>query len=291
MSYTEVCEKISSLIIKKLEEGTVPWKMPWKVSNGEMPRNLLSDKAYSGINFFLLLIFGSKYQSPYWLTYKQTRERGGFVKKAEKGLPVIYWNFVENIIEKEEGNVQLKKVPFLKTYTVFNVEQCEGVTYPDIKAVEELKFVPVEKAEKIIEAYKDKPKVSFGGNRACYSSSSDSIRLPEKKNFLGVEEFYASYFHELVHSTGHESRLSRDSMKTAAYLDKHEYSKEELVAEMGAAMLCGLSDIEAPIIDNSASYIEGWINSLKGDSRLLIYAGAQAQKAVEYMLSSDIDSF
>lgn len=291
MSYKEVCEKITNLIVEKLEEGTVPWRKPWRVNDNQMPKNLVSDKSYSGINFFMLLVFGSNYRSPYWITYKQARERGGFVKKGEKGLPIIYWNFVENLVENSNGDFDLEKVPFLKTYTVFNVEQCDGINYPEIKEVEKLQFEPIEKAEKIISCYKDKPKIVFGGNRACYSSLKDLIKLPEKGNFFSIEEFYATYFHELVHSTGHESRLNRDTMKISSYFDNQEYSKEELIAEMGASMLSGLSDVINPVIENSVSYLDGWIKALKEDSRLLIQAGAQAQKAVEYIIASDIENF
>jgi len=163
-------------------------------------------------------------------------------------------------------------IPMLRYYNVFNLEQTEGIPIP-------------EKAEQIIAGMPLKPDIYHGGNKACYSPSPDSIHLPSQHTFLYPEEYYCTAFHELIHSTGHTSRIGRKSILEPTYFGSHEYSKEELVAEMGAAFLCGYAGIEQKTIDNSAAYIQGWLKVLKKDMTLLVHAAAQAQKGADYILN------
>lgn len=260
-----------------LKEGTVPWHKPWGGPE-EHPRNVASGKRYRGVNAFVLST--AEYDSPYWLTYKQATDRGGHVKKGEKGFPCVYWNWTERE-DKETG--EIKKSPFLKYYTVFNVEQCEHVPYPT-KQPPKTGYTPIEECERVISGMPNQPQIEHGGNKAFYDSIDDLVQMPQKYYFDRLEPYYSALFHELTHSTGHESRLVRPGIVERNTFGSDPYRKEELIAEMGAAFLCGYTGIENTVIDNSASYIESWLHRLNDDSRLVVTAGAQAQKAADYIV-------
>lgn len=270
--YTIITNRITDL----LEKGTVPWRKPWNAQSN-MPKNLVSKKEYRGVNIFLLAC--QEYSSPYWLTYKQATERGGFVKQGEKSTPVIFWKW----LDKDES-VSGGKVPLLRYYSVFNVEQTEGVTAPEPEEVHKTVDTIPDVAE-IVANMPLRPELKFGGNRAFYSPTLDYVQLPHLSIFVTPEEYYSTLFHEYVHATGHEKRLARKSILEPSYFGSHEYSKEELVAEMGAAFLCGHAGIENSTIENSAAYIKGWLKALKNDKTLLVHAAGQAQKAADYILN------
>lgn len=275
-----VYEVINQRIEELLENGTVPWRKPWNVE-ANMPKNLVSKKEYRGVNIFLLNCM--PYGSPYWLTFNQAKEKGGNIRKGEKATPVIFWKWLDrkNIEASEEDGDG--KIPMLRYYSVFNVEQCEGIKVPEPEAMIKI-FNPIEKAEEVIQTMPFLPDIRHGGNRAYYSPSLDYIQLPSKHTFESPQEYYSTCFHELTHATGHMKRLCRKSILETSYYGSHEYSKEELVAEMGAAFLCGYSGIEQGTLENSAAYIQGWLKVLKDDRRLLVHAAAQAQKAADYIL-------
>jgi antirestriction protein ArdC len=251
-----------------------------------MPKNLVSKKEYRGVNVFMLAC--QQYGSPWWLTFNQVKERGGYVRKGEKATPVIFWKFIDrkdSVEADSEDNIN-GKIPLLRYYSVFNVFQTEGITLPPDPEETINPFNPNEKAEQIIANMPQRPDIQYGGNKACYRPSSDTITLPPKQTFVSPEEYYSTYFHELSHATGHESRLARKSILEPSFFGSHEYSKEELVAEMGAAFLCGFSGIEQKTIENSVAYIQGWLKVLKSsDKTLLVHAAAQAQKASDYILN------
>jgi len=276
----KVYEIITNIILTKLEEGTIPWQRPWNTREA-IPRNLLSKKAYQGINAFILGC--QHYSSPYWLTFKQCKDLGGNIRKGEQGTPVVYWNWLE--IE-EDGEME-RKVPFMRYYTVFNVAQCENI--PADKMPTTTKTVnnhmdKIKQCEGIVDTWKDKPEVRHGKQQACYMPFSDLVHMPALESFIHSEEYYSTLFHELTHSTGHEKRLNRQGITEIAPFGTPLYSKEELVAEMGAAFLCGFAGIEHATIDNSAAYIQGWLKKLKNDKKLVIIAATQAQKAANYIL-------
>jgi antirestriction protein ArdC len=274
-----VYEIVNNRILELLEQGTVPWRKPWNAATG-MPKNLSSKKEYRGVNVFLLSCM--PYSSPYWLTYKQATEKGGKVRKGEKSTLVVFWKL---LAAGETGETEATgKVPLLRYYNVFNLEQCEGIETPDPGETVN-QFDPIDKAADIISGMPLKPEVKYGGNRAYYSPVLDYIQLPHLHTFESPEEYYNTMYHELVHSTGHANRLGRKSILESFYFGSHEYSKEELVAEMGAAFLSGYSGIENRTIENSAAYIKGWLSALKGDKKLLVLAAAQAQKAADYILN------
>jgi antirestriction protein ArdC len=272
-----VYDVINSRIMELLEQGTVPWRKPWNASIN-MPRNI-SGRGYRGINIFMLSC--SPYSSPYWLTFNQVQDKGGRVIKGSKSTPVIFWKW----LDKDDGeNSTIGKIPMLRYYNVFNVEQCEGIESPPSTEVSH-PFTPIERAELILLGAPMKPEVRHGGNRACYSPSLDYIQMPQKTAFNSAEEYYGTLFHELGHATGHAKRLARKSILEPSYFGSHDYSKEELVAECCSSFVCGHAGIESSIIENSAAYIKGWLKALKNDKTLLVQAAGQAQKASDYILN------
>jgi antirestriction protein ArdC len=264
-----------------LKAGTVPWKKPWISSEG--PKNIISMKPYRGINSFLLNC--SPYGSPYWMTFKQASDKGGAVRKGEKSTPVVFWKWLDQkAVPDEEDNSATGKIPLLRYYNVFNLDQIDGIDPPEEEQPVN-PFSPIEQAERVIKNMPQRPKVLYGGERACYSPRLDYIQLSPQEAFTSPEEFYSTAFHELAHSSGHASRLSRKGMLNPSYFGSHEYSQEELVAEFGASMLCGFAGIEQETLDNSAAYIQGWLKVLKGDKKLAIIAAGQAQRAADFILN------
>lgn len=270
---------ITDIIIKKLESGCIPWKQPWKSS----AENLVSHKGYNGIN--VLLTCSQGFSSPYWLTFKQAKDYGGNVKKGEHGTPIIFWNWLKKNEKDPETNEEFEKsIPFLRYYTVFNSDQCElpeGIV-PKINDVSG--FNPIDKCEQIVLNMPKVPEIKFEQDRAFYSPSQDFVNMPKPEKFDNPEKYYSVLFHELTHSTGHETRLNRKGLNQNTSFGSDSYSREELVAEMGAAFLCGLTNIENSTIDNSSAYIKSWLSHLKNDKKLIIIASAQAQKAVNYII-------
>lgn len=272
-----VYQIITDRIVSLLEEGTVPWHRPWGGSENH-PRNLVSDKPYRGVNVFLLSSAG--YEAPYWITFKQARQRDGHVKKGEHGLPCVFWNWVERD-NAETGETERR--PFMKCYTVFNVQQCDGIAYPPATSSPR-QFSPIERCESVVADMPRAPPIHHGGARACYRPSADEVQMPPRERFDHGEAYYSTLFHELIHSTGHQSRLARPGITETVVFGSGTYSKEELVSEMGATFLCGHTGIENVVIDNSSSYIASWLRRLRNDTRLVVQSAAQSQKAVDYIL-------
>jgi antirestriction protein ArdC len=271
-------ERITLRITALLEQGTVPWHKPWKVSTG-LPRNLISRKPYRGINVFLLMAMG--YESPLWLTFRQAIQLGGSVKRGEKACPVVFWKQME-IEDKESGEPQ--KIPLLRLYHVFNAAQCEGLK----AAPEEVPLVATKPAE-IVARMPQPPAIKHGLASAFYSPHEDYVGMPMRERFNSEEGYFATLFHELVHSTGHEKRLKRATLAEHNGFGSDPYCKEELIAEMGAAFLCGQSEIMERTIDGSAAYIKGWLGKLRDDKMLIVQAAAQAQKAADFILGNGTD--
>ena len=271
----KVYKIITDRIIEKLEKGVMPWKQTWKCG---MPQNYASKKAYHGIN--ILLLAGSEHSSPYWLTFNQIKKKGGSVKKGAKSMPVVFWklNKYEKEKTKANGTVETKTVtiPMLRYYRVFNIED----TTLKVPKIEYTKKQSIAKCEEIIEGYKDKPKV-VNGMKASYQPLTNVVKMPKMENFDKAENYYAVSFHELNHSTGHKKRLDRD---LSGSFGNAAYAKEELIAELGASFLCGITQIEASTLDNAASYIEGWLKALKDDEKFIFAASSLAQKSVNYIL-------
>lgn len=277
----DIYEMVTNLIVERLEKGVIPWQMPWKSENG-LPQNLIHRKVYRGFNFWLLLTVADKFGSPYFLTFNQVKELGGHVLKGEKGFPVVFWK----ILEKEEKDGSIDQFPFLRYYTVFNLKQTEGIDERKIPSPEahDHDFDPITQAEQLIECWTDCPKIRFDQSHAFYSPSGDYIGMPNPRTFFKDEQFYQVLYHEATHSTGHINRTGRHEKLSNHRFGSQDYSKEELVAEMGAAYLCHLTGIQSATIDNSAAYIKSWIGKFKEDKKMLLIASSMAQKAVDYIL-------
>jgi len=274
---SKVYEVITDRIIELLEKGTVPWHRPWGGPE-DFPKNLVSGKNYRGINAFLLGV--ANYDSPYWLTFKQAKARGGTVQKGEKGYPCIFWNWIE---QENEKTGETTKTPFSRYYTVFNVEQCENVPYPQTEQIEN-EILPITKCEGIVNNMSNPPTITHGGMSASYRTGRDVVNLPERAIFESAEAYYSTLYHELTHCTGHKSRLNRPEITKRILFGSRPYSMEELTAEMGATFLCGHAGIENLVIDSSASYIASWLSRLRKDNRIVVQAAARAQKAADYIL-------
>ena len=240
----KIYETITNKIIEKLEEGTIPWKKPFQDGDGT-PVNWVTQKPYRGINTFLL--DGGEYA-----TYKQIKDNGGTVLKGEKGNPVVFWK----LMDIEDKNTQEdKKIPLLKTYTVFKIGvQTKGIEPKRKMVVHE--HQAIEQAEEIYKNYMNGPDFTFKNDGAYYKPTLDVVNVPPMKSFADVNAYYSTLFHEMVHSTGHKTRLDRAGVVSFNGFGTEQYSKEELVAELGASMLCGVAQIDNTTLDNSASYIK-----------------------------------
>jgi antirestriction protein ArdC len=288
MSQQRIYQMITDRILARLEKGVVPWNKPWMDNTSmDIPVNLHSGRQYRGINVWMLLMMG--YSSKYWLSFNQARKKGGQVKKGERSTPVIFWKILEVEDEDEPGGK--KEVPMLRYFNAFNLDQIDGIEAPDKKEVQLNDFDPIMEAERIIHEMPNPPEITHVQPQAFYLPRQDLVNLPLPGLFDKPEYYYASAFHELVHSTGHEMRLSRRQSSETRHFGGKKYSREELVAEMGASFLCAHAGIENRTLDNQASYIKAWIDILKESPRILVQAGSQAQKAADYILGKHkIDS-
>jgi antirestriction protein ArdC len=274
----DITEIVVKPILEALDRGdTVPWHKPWNPAYG-LPRSLSTGKAYRGLNVFVLgfTAIAKGYESPWWGTYKQISERGGQVRKDEKSTIVSYWKPM--IKEDESGNT--KSWFMLKYFRVFNADQCDNVKVPAIKGNDNS---PIELCEQICAGY-DGPEVFHGDSRAFYNILSDQIHLPDMAAFESAESYYSTRFHEMTHSTGHASRLAREGIVEHDFFGSPVYSEEELIAEMGAAMLAGHAGIHQTTIQSSAAYIASWRKKLGDDPGIVLRAASKAQRAADMIL-------
>jgi antirestriction protein ArdC len=271
----QVYQYITDKIIEELERGCVPWQQPWKSSADgiRVPTSYLSKKPYRGVNTFLLALarFKAGYESNYWLTFKQIQALDGNVK-GQKSEMVVFWKLLEKPAQNPTPENDTDYIPMLRYYRVFNLDQVSGINKPLPETVST--FQPIEQAEQIARNYQRQIGVTHGGSRAYYQPSTDSIRMPARESFDSSEAYYSTLFHEFTHSTGHESRLNRPGITETHYFGDEIYSKEELIAEMGAAMLCGTIGIEnktsriAPAIFNHGLVSSKTIKSSSSTQRL-----------------------
>jgi antirestriction protein ArdC len=281
MKMSKVHEIITEKIIEELEKGSIPWQKPW-TGMGKCI-NYKSRKSYSLLNEFLLGQPGE------YLTFKQVEEAGGKVKKGEKAKSVTFWKILVVEDKNAKGETVKKKIPLLRYYNVFNLSQTEGI---ESKITEvEKEFKDCEVVEKVVHDYYSKQGIKFSNaisNEAYYAPSLDSIVMPQKKQFHNENLYYTVLFHETVHSTGHPKRLKR--IKDMTFFGSEAYSKEELVAEIGAATLMNMFNIDTEgTFQNSAAYIQSWIRALKDDKNLIISASTKANQAVKFILDEDME--
>jgi len=268
-----VYEIVTDRIIKQLEGGIIPWRKPWAAYAGGDggPVSWDTQRPYSGVNTLLL-------DPGEYATFNKIKESGGHVKKGEKAQIAVFWKMME--VEDENNPDRKKSIPFLRYYSVFEVNtQAEGIESKRAKQ-EERKNNPIVEAERIIAGMPCRPRIT-NGKEALYRPGTDVVEIPAMDSFISSEAYYGTLFHELAHSTGHESRLNRP-IKNRFGTDP--YAKEELVAEIGAAFLAAVARLENPFtIENSGAYIQSWIRRFRDDSRLIVTAASQAQKAADYI--------
>lgn len=279
----DVYAMITDRIIAQMEKGEVPWRKPW--ADGQTPTNLISGKPYRGIN--TLLLGSAGYNRNLFLTFKQAKELGASIRKGEKSLPVVFWNSME---KEDPKTGEKKSVGMLRYYNVFNIEQCDNIPQEKIPAQIERVHDPVKECEDIVAQMPNPPSIHHIGDQAYYHPTSDMISLPNPEKFETVEEYYSTLFHEVVHSSGHESRLNRKEVASLIKFGSEDYAIEELTAEIGATFLKTRAGISMDKIENNAAYIQHWLTKLRNDKRFIIHASGQAQKAADYILKErDID--
>jgi antirestriction protein ArdC len=290
-------EVVTERFIKYIEEhGVMPWRKPWMVVHPDItPTNYSTKEPYHGVNVFLLMMSG--YESPYWLTYKQAEAMGGQVREKEKGTPVIKFqppdkNKIKAIEEddslsdEEKAERKRKLFGFYRVSWAFNEAQIDGIEFPEPEKVDTpiLEFTPYEQAERTLDSMPNPPHIGYGPARAYYNRMSDSINLPPKELFETVEDYYSTLFHELAHSTGHKSRLNRFADQKIVAFGSRDYSFEELVAELSSSFVMNELGIETKDTElNSASYLAGWVRTMKSDQKMLLKAMNKAIPATEYI--------
>jgi antirestriction protein ArdC len=246
--------------------------------------SLASLKPYRGINVLLLASQG--YASRYWLTFSQAARLGGHVRKDERSTLVTFWKRSPYTTRNEDtGEDETRQGFLLRYYRVFNLCQTEGIAEKlGLSITGESPRVPsLEQCEEIVSKMPFAPKREQS-NAAWYRPLTDTVGMPNRDTFESPETYYATLYHELAHSTGHPSRVGREGIENVNSFASESYSKEELIAEMSSAFLCGVAGISPAVVSNSAAYLQSWISRLRGDSRLLISAASAAQKAADYIL-------
>lgn len=287
-------QMVTDRICELMEQGFIPWDKPWAMAKTSAWSGH-DGHIYSMVNQFLLADPEKKYAdwddltkdiAGEWVTFKQAVDRGGMVRKGEKGRKIVFFTMLP---EKDNGGNETKKVfPYLKWTTVFKVEQCDGIEQKFHKDTDCLySFNKDQTADEVALDYINREKITLNikkSNNACYSPSSDTVTMPLPEQFEDSAEYYSTLFHELTHSTGHPKRLNR-LVKAAAFGD-NDYSAEELVAEIGSASIIYTLGIENKrTFKNSAAYIQNWLKALKNDKKLIVTASGRAEKAIKMILN------
>lgn len=281
----KVYQVFTDSFIKAMEQGDLPaWTKPW---GSIVCLKSIKGHDYRGINVLMLLAHGKP--GPF-ITAKQAKQQGGHVNKGETGIPILFWNWIK---KKGKDGDKDATIPLVRYYTVFCVKtQCTGIKLPKWAKTEKTAPVDaeiVDVVQDVIKGFKLGPKVEHGYTHACYMPARDRVELPKPEDFVRTAEYACAAFHELVHSTGHWDRLGRfEKDDGPAHFNQASYSKEELVAEMGAAFLLGAKGIDCErTIENAKAYLNGWLSKLRKDPKLVVFAAARAQKAVDHILGKE----
>lgn len=298
---TNIYDQITSQIMKQLENGIVPWQKPWQNGTFMGCVSHTNGKPYSLLNQWLL-----NGKAGEWLTYKQIQAEGGRVKAGEKASTVVFWKYVNKVEERTKtktttdasGNVVeiedtfevvTGKFPILKGYAVFHIDQTEGIKPKYENKANEYEHEAIEEAEVVIAGYVERDNLRLfveDSDKAFYRPSTDEVHVPKMQQYKVCEEYYSTLFHELTHSTGHAKRLNRKEVAGVSFFGDENYSREELVAEIGAAFLCQTVGIKCEkAFNNSIAYLQGWLRALKNDKKLIVAAAAKAEAAVRYILN------
>lgn len=278
--YVDVFELVTNKIVALLEQDIVPWRQSW--TSAGIPRNIVTKRPYSGINLLLLNALG--FEHNLFMTFKQAKTLGASVLKGEKSTPVVFTEFKEVEVEKD-GEKKMEKKPFLRYYNVFNVHQLKDVPEQFKPSSVGTANTEIHECMSVIEGMPNKPKIEHKKQEAFYLPKVDIINLPRIKSFESSEEYYTVLFHELIHSTGHSSRLNREEVMNNPKFGTDKYSIEALTAELGACYLRSLCGLDINNMSQNASYIKGWLDVFKGDKRFLIKAASRGQQAVNYIIA------
>lgn len=283
----DIYKMITDRIIAELESGVIPWDRPW-TGCGEGAFSGTTGKPYSILNQMILAKPGA------WFTFQEAKKRGGHVRKGEHSSFVVFWKSVKvSETDSATGEVKEKLVPMLRYYQVFHIDQCEGLKLDELPKVSEIEESPT--ALKVIADYiANNAPIRLENealtNKAYYSPAEDKIVVPSVRQFTEQGEYYSTVFHEMTHSTGHKSRLDR--LSGPAHFGDESYSKEELVAEIGAAILCNMTGVESKkSFRNSAAYVQSWLRALRNDKKMIVQASGQASRAVDFILGRPAPEF
>lgn len=287
---SKVYQILTDKVLSLIDKGVTPWRKGWV--GGMAPANY-KGRPYGGCNLFLLSILCEfeGWEHPVFLTYKQIEDMGGTIKEDQKKRhnPVFFWNWNFEKVDPVTGDK--KKIPIFRFFSVWNIAQVDGISLPKWAQKPKKAVTPIDACEAIVTGYANAPKISHGGHRAYYNPPLDSIKVPQRDNFKSSEEYYSTLFHELGHSTGHKDRLNRKGVTDAIRYGSHEYSQEELVAELTATYLCAEAGIaNESLIENQAAYLAGWWKALKEEPKMFATAAAQAVKAAKHILGTTEDA-
>ncbi len=283
----DIYSRITDQIVAALEQGVKPWTQPWNAAHaaGHVSRPLRhSGQPYSGINVLTLWssAMTAHFTAPIWMTFKQAIELGGHVRKGEKGSPVVYADTMRRTeTDEATGDEAERAIPFLKAYTVFNVEQIDGL--PAHFHAPAQRHLNPDARITVAEAFfaETRADIRHGGDCAYYSPALDYIQMPPFEAFRDVQAYYATLAHEATHWTRHKARLDRDF--GGKRFGDSGYAREELVAELGAAFLCADLGLRPEDREDHAAYLGHWLSVLKEDKRAIFAAAAHAQRAADYL--------
>jgi len=295
-------EKITNQIIEALEQGDIPWEKPWNTL-GSAPQSV-HGKRYRGFNAIWLDFVQNRqgYKDCRWITYNQAKKQGGQVRKGEKSQAVTLWmqsyNHESSCPVKKSNQpcknirkAKCQRFMIMRYYSVFNVEQVDGLDLKPMDPGTLNDFDPIEAAVEVIADYQEREgiDINWNGDAAYYSPDLDQVTVPNSRTFRSIESYYSTVFHELAHSTGHKSRLNRkDSNKVVRFGDPL-YAQEELVAEMTNAFLGGETGVTSEVeADQRVAYIQSWLKALRNDKKMVVMAAAQAQKAADLILDRKV---
>jgi antirestriction protein ArdC len=269
---------LTDKVLAMIENGVAPWQRPWCKN---LPKNIRGTR-YHGINYFMLsMVSQINGWSNVWLTFNQIKERGGKIKEGEKGTCAYFYKVV---VEKNEDEGELS-YPIFRFFLVFNLDQVDGIVVKGVNDGSEPLIQKLPAPESIVNGYKNSPGIYFGGDKACYNPISDKVYMPRPNTFETIENYYSTLFHELAHSTGHVSRLNRKEVMDPIKYGSHDYSLEELVAELTSVYLCDACGIRNErVVENAASYLASWYDVLKREPTMFAIAASRASKAATYIL-------
>lgn len=276
-----VYEIVTERILAELEKGKIPWEKPW-IGGIDCPIKHTTGEPYSILNQILLGEPGE------YLTLNQCNKEGGRIKKGAKAKLVVFWK----ILEKEDEKSKMQKIPVLRYYNVFHINDCEGIKPKFEREQHPNGATKAQNAENIVSEYSSRTNLEISHAnqlQAYYMPRKHLVNIPDMDRFKSTEGYYSTFFHELVHSTGNKKLLNRfpDDAKQAAF-GSDSYSREELVAEIGANMLLHSMEMDTDKSNrNSVAYVQSWLHALKNDKRLIVSAAGHAEKAVKLILNNE----